>query len=421
MMTQFIRRLGPLLLGAAVAIIPAPARAQQQQPQPTEFDAWHIPGWTFTPGIVVGGLFDTNVTLLAKTPAQGTASDRLFQFEPFGQVEYFSPRATLTGGYRGAVRRYVDLDELNSVDHRAFLALRDRVTRRVTIFLTENFAQVPTTDRLQLNGVPFQRSGARYNDVSGGVEARLTRSTDFTTRYDLTWVDFDREDTLLTGGIVNGIRSSLSHRFTERTSFGGEYQFRWADLNGGPRQQVAGLGEPVLQGAEPRLQVFQDAGMVVRYRVAEATDFEAAGGIAHLDDRSRGVTRTGPYVRVELVHHARRATIGGEFQRSYVPSVAFGGTNQTETVRGYVQMPLNHNRFYVQESATWHRSNPLDPAVLPLQSIWLNSVLGYSIQRWLRIEGYHALSTQDTRLAGGRINRQVVGVQFVISEPMRIR
>jgi hypothetical protein len=196
----------------------------------------------------------------------------------------------------------------------------------------------------------------------------------------------------------------LSHRFGERVSFGGEYELRWADLNDGARQQL-----------------FQDAGMVFRYRVGEATSFEAAGGVAHLDDRTRAVTRTGPYVRVELVHHARRATVGAEFRRSYVPSVAFGGTNQTETARGYIQMPLNHNRLYVQESATWHRTNPFDAGVLPLQSIWINSVLGYAVQRWFRIEGYYALTNQDTRVAGGRINRNVVGIQFVVSEPMRIR
>jgi hypothetical protein len=58
---------------------------------------------------------------------------------------------------------------------------------------------------------------------------------------------------------------------------------------------------------------------------------------------------------------------------------------------------------------------------LPLQSIWLNNVLGYAIQRWFRVEGYLAFTHQDTRLAGGKIDRHVAGVQFVVSEPMRIR
>lgn len=385
----------------AAALCAGPAAAQDQT---TEFPSWNIPGWTFTPGVVFGAMYDSNVTLTAPGFGQEIPSDKLFQIEPFGQLEYFSPRTTMNAGYRGFLRRYMDLDALDSVDHRASFMLRERITRRVTVFLSDNFAQVPTTDRLQLNGVPFQRSGARYNDIAGGIEARLSRSTDFTARYELTWVDFDREDTLLTGGMVNGMRTSLSHRFTDRLSLGGEYELRWADLNRGTRNQL-----------------FQDTGLVVRYRVGEVTSFEAAGGLAHLDDRSRDERRTGPYVRAELVHRARRATIGAEFRRSYVPSVAFGGTNQTEAVRGYIQMPLSRNRVYIQESLAWHRTNPFDPAVLPLQSAWLNTVVGYAVQRWFRIEGYHALSRQDTRLAGGRIGRNVVGVQFVVSEPVRIR
>jgi hypothetical protein len=284
------------------------------------------------------------------------------------------------------------------------MQMRTRVSRRVKVFLNENFSLVPSTDQLELNGVPFVRSAARYNSASGGIEARLSRTNDFTTRYEMTWVDFLRDDTLLTGGIVNGVRSSLTHRFTERVALGGEYEFRWASLNQGTREQL-----------------FQDAGAVFRYRVGEATTLEAAGGFAHLSDRLTGLTRTGPYVRAELVHRMARATIGGEFNRSYVPSVAFGGTNTTERARAYIMMPLSKNRFYIQESVAWHHTDPFDPRVLPLYSTWLDSVFGYSIQRWVRLEGYHELTRQDTRLAGGLINRQVAGVRFVISQPVRIQ
>ena len=387
---------------AGTLLCAAPAAAQQESP--TEFPTWNIPGWTFTPGVVFGTLYDSNVTLTAPGVGQTIPSDKMFQIEPFGQLEFFGPRTTMNAGYHGFLRRYIDLGELDSVDHRASLSLRHRASRRVTIFATENFADVPTTDRLQLNGVPFQRSGARYNAITGGVEARLTRSLDWTTRYEMTWVGFDREDTVLTGGTVNGLRNSIGYRVSERASVGGEYEFRWADLNEGTRKQL-----------------FQNAGGVFRYRVAEATTFEAAAGAAHLDDRTRDVSRSGPYFRVELMHRARRAIVGGEFRRSYVPSVAFGGTNQTETARGYIQMPLDHNRLYVQQSATWHRTNPFDVTALPLTSTWLHSVVGYAIQRWFRLEGYYALTNQTTRLAGGRIVRHVAGVQFVVSEPMRIR
>jgi hypothetical protein len=402
MMSRFLSLpIRALAAAALCTVVAAPASAQEQ---PGELPSWHIPGWTFTPGIVFGGLYDSNVTLGATGDAQARAGDKLFQMEPFGQVEYFSPRTTLNGGYHGFMRRYFDLSALDNTDHRAFVSLRERLTRRLTIFANDNFAQVPTTDRLELNGVPFQRGGARYNDAAGGVEARLTKSTDLTARYETTWVDFDRKDGTLTGGTVNGVRTSLSHRFDARMSLGGEYQFRWANLNEGTREQA-----------------FHDTGALFQYRAAEDTTFEAAAGFAHLDDRSRGITRTGPYIRAELTHRARRATVGAQFLRSYVPSVAFGGTNQTEEAHGYVQMPLNHNRLYVQESATWHRNHPLETTALPLQSIWLNNVLGYAVQRWFRIEGYYSFAHQDTRVAGGKINRHVAGVQFVVSEPVRIR
>jgi hypothetical protein len=402
MMRVSTLRLAAAFLGAVLCA--APAAAQQEQVTTTEFPSWHIPGWTFTPGVVFGAMYDSNVTLTAPGFNQVIPADKLFQIEPFGQLDYFSPRTTLNSGYRGFVRRYLELGELDGVDHIAFLNLREKLSRRVTLFVTENFSQVPTTDRLQLNGVPFVRNGARYNDAAGGIEARLSRSVDLMVRYETIWVDFDREDTILTGGIVNGGRVSLSRRFTERVSLGGEYELRWADLNDGTRNQI-----------------FQNTGGVFRYRVGEDTSLEAGGGVANLNDRSLNETRTGPYVRLELVHRARRATIGGEFRRSYVPSVAFGGSNQTETARGYIQMPLRRNRLYLQESVAWHRSDPLDPALLSLRSTWINTVLGYALERWLRIEGYHAFSRQDTRLAGGRIGRNVVGVQFVVSEPMRIR
>jgi hypothetical protein len=194
---------------------------------------------------------------------------------------------------------------------------------------------------VELNGVPFQRMGSRYNDFAGGVEARLTKTVDFSASYDMTWVDFARKNAALAGGFVNGVHGDLTRRLTDRASFGGEYSVRWATLNQGTR-----------------LLAFQDAGAVFRYRVGPRTTVELAGGFAHLLDRTRDITRNGPYVRANLTHRAERATIGLDYLRSYVPSLAFGGTNQSQEARGYVQMPLSRNRFYLQENAAWRRTNP---------------------------------------------------------------
>jgi hypothetical protein len=398
------RRLLARAIGALALCAAAASSARAQEP-PTEFDAWRLPGWTITPGITVGTLFDSNVAIAsAPAAARSTASDTLFQIEPFGQVDYVSPRVTFDTGYQGVVRRYVQLNDLDGTDQRAFVSLRDLVTRRVTVFFTDNFLQVPTTDQLELNDVPFQRTGSRYDAFAGGVEARLSKSNDFATRYEMTWVDFVRKDTALTGGVVNGVISSLTHRFTERAAAGAEYGVRFADLNQGTQHQV-----------------FQNAGGVYRYRTGPDTTFEVAAGLSHLQDETRAITRTGPYVHADLTRRTARATLALDFERSYVPSLAFGGTNQSQEVRGSIQMPVTRNRLYVQEAAAWRRTDPLTTTELALDSIWVQTVVGYALERWIRIEGYHSFTRQDTRLAGGQINRNVAGVQFVVAEPKRIR
>jgi hypothetical protein len=393
-----VRALTALAFAAAVAT-PAPA-----QEQSTELPSWRLPGWTFTPGVIVGVLHDSNATLSSPDVDRTTPSDRMLRMQPFGQLEFFSPRTTFGAGYQGSVRRYSDLSALDGTDHQAYFSLRERVTRRVTLFANDNYSQVPTTDQLDLGGLPYQRTGARYNSAAGGVEARLTRATDLIVRYEMTWVDFVRKDTELTGGMVNGLHGELTHRFTERASAGAEYGTRWANLNEGTKDLS-----------------FQNAGAVFHYRTGEATTFDASAGIAHLFDRNTGVTHNGPYVKAGLRHLARRATVGASYSRSYVPSLAFGGANQSQEAVGYIRMPLSQNRLYLQESAAWRRTDPFITTVPALDSIFLQTVFGYAVQKWFRIEGYHTFTTQDNRLAAGKISRHLVGVQFVVSEPVRIR
>jgi hypothetical protein len=387
-------------LGAAL-----PAAAQQ----PSEVQSWAIPGWTFTPGVTIGTLFDSNVAIAGPDVNGNTASDTMLQIEPFGQLEFRSARTTFSSGYHGSLYRYFDLHELNAADHRAYVEWREQLTRRVLLFVNENFQQVASTDRLQLNDLPFQRLGANHNAASGGVEARLTKTLDLAVRYENGWVKFERfePNDPRTGGIVHGARADLTHRFSERLSFGGTYNLRRSNMNQGTRQQM-----------------FYEAGGLLRYVVAHGTSLEVAAGLSHLNDINRDFSQNGSFVEGSLTHRAERATFGAEYDRDYKPSFGFGGPTQNDEVSGYIRMPLSRNRLYVQESASWLRARPFDPLdVLDVErrSTWINSTLGYALQRWVRLEGYWAFTRQDTRRAGGQINRNVIGAQVSISEPVRIR
>ena len=399
MLTMTNRTLASAALVLALAM---PAAAQQQSE--TEFDSWRIPGWSFTPGIAIGATRDSNVALAAPGDTGKAAADSLFGMEPFGSLEFFSSRSEFSAWYRGYLRRYMEVEELNGFDQTAQVLFRHQATKRVTVFARNHYMNVPTTDEAFLNGVPFVRTGTRSNDAVAGLETRLTKYTNLNGRYELSWVDFDHEGTVLTGGWVNGFQVDVAHRLTERASVGAEYSIRFADLNEGTRSMR-----------------FNDAGAIFTYALGPHTMFSAAGGISHLADDFLNQTRTAPYVRASIVQNLEAASIGASYERSFVPSFGFGGSNESQEIRGYVHMPIPKNRAYLQGSLAWRHSIPYIATDLELDSILARSTVGYAVARWFRLEGFYTFTRQDSTVTGGEINRHRVGAQVVISQPMRIQ
>ena len=65
-------------------------------------------------------------------------------------------------------------------------------------------------------------------------------------------------------------------------------------------------------------------------------------------------------------------------------------------------MPLNRNRFYMQETAAWRQTDPFSTLGAATRlALALYTVVGYAVQRWFRVEGYYAVHHQDNRAAGG--------------------
>ena len=292
---------------------------------------------------------------------------------------------------------------MNGFDQQAFGSVRRLITRRLTFFAHDSFGHLPTTDDVELNGVPFRRIGSRTNGGEAGIEARLTKYTDLSVRYENTWIRFDRPELFLTDGWVNGVHAELSRRLNERLSAGAEYGIRLADLNEGTHQVL-----------------FQDAGGTLHYHVGSATTLSLAGGVSHLDDRLVLVTRTGPYVRANVTHEVVRASLYVEsFERCMSRRSASGSTQS--------QDPRIRPDAARQEPAlraglgAWRRNDPFIAEELQLDTIWIRSTLGYSATRWFRIEGFHAFTRQDSIVTGGEINRHRLGVQAVVSQPMRIQ
>lgn len=407
------------LTAAVCCALTASAFAQATDPQtPTadvpettafvqeEWLSWRLPGWTFLPGLTLGGIFDSNVGVaVAPADVGRTESDRVFLMQPFGRLEYRSPRTTFTSGYRGYVRRYTSASQLNGFDQRFSASVRRRATKFVTLSATNHFHDVPTTDEVMLNGVPFSRTGTRTNTFTGGVNVQLSRFTSLDAQYENNWVSFDeRPDVFLAGGVVHGARVALSRRLSSRLSAGGQYGVRLASLNDGARDLL-----------------FQDAGATMSYALGRRTTLNGAAGFSLLRDRTFDTRRTGPYLRAGIVHGIDRVTVGANFERSLVPAFGFGGSTSNQELSGYVRMPLASNRSYIQSSVVWRRSDPFIEGELELDTIWTRTTLGYAVARWARVEVFHAYSRFDSIVVGGEIDRHRIGFQAVIAQPMRIR
>jgi hypothetical protein len=391
-----------LTAAAAVLILTVPATAQERQ---SEFESLRVPGWTFVPGLVVGAIYDNNIGLATAPADTGrTDADQMLLASPFGQLEYFGRRTEFRTGYSGSIRRFVDVEELNSFDHRLLASLRRTVTRRLSFDLQNSFSDVPTTDEVELNGVPFSRNGSKSNAFSSAIEGRLSRYSDLAVRYENTWVDFDRDETFLTGGWVNSAGIEWRRRLSERSALGAEYGVSFADLNRGAQEMT-----------------FHNVGATFRHTLSQHTTMTLAGGAARVEGPLPGESHNGPYVRGSITHSGDRRTVGASFERRFVPSFGFGGSNASQEIRGFVRMPVTRNRMYVQGTAAWRRSDPLIVGELKLDTIWIRSTVGYAIAQWLRTEGFYNYTRQDSEVTGGEIDRHRVGVQVVVSKPMRIR
>jgi hypothetical protein len=389
----------------AVLLVGAPIAAQQADQPAVEFQSFRLPGWSFTPSIAFGTIYDTNVALTSPRASIGdTQGDSLFNVVPGGQLEFIGKHTEFSANYRGFLRRYFEVRGLDGFNQRASVGFKHAMSKRLSFFARDSFTDTPTTDEVEVNGVPFRRTGSRTNLLAAGTEYRLTKFTTWSARYDRTWVEFDRPDIFLTGGWIQALRSELSHQVSERVSLGGEYSYRTASLDEGQRE----LG-------------FQDAGGVIRFAFGPHTSGSAAAGLGALTDRNTSDTRTGPYVRLGVTHVLEYATVGAGFERQYVPSFGFGGASSSQELHGYILMPLGRQRLYTQASGRWRRTRPFENDVLQLDTISLHSTLGYAATRWARVEALYTYTRQDSIVTGGEVDRHRIGVQFVISQPMRIR
>jgi hypothetical protein len=363
------------------------------------------PGWFFTPSASFGGSWENNVLLV--NPANDPPSDYVSPLGVGLSLDYNGRRNRFTAGYDGSRVFYRSLDELNSHSHNLRALFEGRVSRRLTLFAQEIFMRAPSTDAIQLGGVPFYRLGTRLNTVRGGFDAAIARHTSLRGAYGLRAVAFDFDEHAvreLKGGHAHEVDASVSQALSPRLSVGVDYGIQRATI-----------------GEDEDHVTIQTGGATLDYRARPGLTVSGGLGLSRLGPSLQHEAQTGPAWRLSVTQQLEHAVLSAGYRRSFVPSFGFGGTFQNQELNGSAQLNFARNRAYVRASIGLNDADPLLEDELPLRTLWTSGTLGYAVTRWLRVEGFASQSRQDTDRPGGNLSRNRIGFQVVTAAPVKLQ
>jgi hypothetical protein len=426
-----VTRRGSVIHWILLAFVTGANLAAQSGPQPS-LEQPRYPGWVFTPSIAFGGGWDDNVLLANR--ANDPPSDYTSPIGPSASLDFTGKRTRFSTAYSGALTLYRSVDELNSFEHSLRVAFHQRLTPKLSIVAEENFARSPTTDAIELVGVPFYRVGSRTNTLGGGVDLALSKYTTLSTRYSLRNVAFE-DDTFIQRGLLGGhaheASALLSRALSTRLTVSGNYNY----LRG-----TEGQGTRVTPVSANGTFEIQSGRAAATYRLTEFVSFTGGVGIARMSgieqlastvSQASGVltsaspaltsSEIGPTFQGGVTWRGEHHLASLTYQRSFIPSFGFGGTFQNEEWVATLRVPFARNRAYTDTAFAWFNNEPLVEIQPTLRSLFFSGKLGYRVSRWLNAEAYYERSQQNAQVAGSKLDRNQAGFRFVATRPMRLR
>ena len=394
----------------AVMTVLAAMSVSDLQAQPAPWQPPRLtPGWVFTPTVMLGGVWDSNVTV--RNQGDVLLQEWAGTVSPRGELDYNGRRFRFNTGYSGELEAYRHLNELNRYAQRARVYSEYRPTGRLHTDVRASYIDTPSTDRLELGTLPFVDVGGRSFDLVSGFRLNQTSRTAIAGEYRYQHMAFDQDTAdvrapFLAGGYAHGPVARVTYMVTRRFSAGGEWQLQRANIADGLQNfgvQTA-LGE-------------------ASYKFSSQTSVTGGAGAVHLKVLAAGVSVWGPSFRASLSHQLDRASVSVNYSRSFVPSYGFGGLTGNQELGIVARSPITRDgRLSAYGGVSYTRAEPVEALGLTFQldSLSTNGTLGYQVSRWLRMEGFF-VNMHQTSTARGNFNRTRVGIQFVTFKPVRIQ
>lgn len=399
-----------LAFGVFAAATLMPVQAQERLGSVAAPEQQTFPGWVFTPTMGFGETYDDNVSLFAVRTAEEQNNDVIASYFPGADLHYSGRHTSLGMRYSGSFLDYRTFSTLNRWDQHGGIELRRQETARFKWSAQANAAALPSTDLVELGGIPFRQTGARTLDARGNVDYLIGGRSQMSTSLRYQDVAFDRSqfgESPLRGGHVLESLTDYRYRIDERTAIGADYSYSRAGV-------VGDIGAFNIHSAMA----------AVDYEISPAWTLSGGAGVVYLQATAFSPAHNAPAGRASLDRHVGGTTFHVGYVRSYIPSFGLGGTSANQEIgAGFRTQLFNSRHFYTTQSAVFRDDAPLtDLAVqLPFRSFRTFSIIGWEPDRWVRIEGYYARVQQTTLRFGGQVYRNQVGFQIVTSKPVRIQ
>jgi hypothetical protein len=392
-----------------VALLSSGLGAQERLGSGTQQPTYRS-GWTFTPAVGFAEAYDDNISLFGRNTAEQQNNDIVATYFPAADLHFAGKHTMMDAGYTGSYLDYRTFSVLNRWDQRARFELRRQESARFKWFGRASAALIPTTDLIELGGIPFRHTGARTADGRGGVEYALDSKNSISSSLDYQVIDFDRSaevSAVLRGGRIFESMNGWRHKINSRLALGTDYSFRRATVVGDTQSFLIHTTEAAAD-----------------YELSPEWSFSGGAGMVYLQETARTAAHSGPAWRARFERHRARTSFHVGYLRSYIPSFGFGGTIQNQELGVGYRTPLFSSRhFYLDNSLVFRDNQPLTDTIeqLPLRSLRTYSTLGWEPQPWIRLEGFYSRVQQSSLRAGGQLTRNRIGFQIVTSKPVRLQ
>jgi len=381
------------------------------QPSPFQRDTRTTAGWVFTPGVSVGGLWDSGIQT-----DESTAVDALFQkwvvlAHPHAELDFNGRRTHFNLGYSGSFEKYWT-SSLNWVQ-RGRAGVSHTLTPRVNISSDVAYSVVPTTDRLELvNGaVPYLPVNSRWLEAGAGFTFRAGPRTTVNGAYRFQGVSFE-DDIPATGGF-----GQLRDGYTQSQTVGFMREFSTRlSLGAGGEYRRDNIGE-----VEYQFEVKTVTGQF-SYRLDSTSTIFGGGGASSLESPGTGEGTTAPTFHAGFDRVMRSLRLNASYSRGFEQLFGFGSLVGSDTFTGGAFVPFAERVYYLDASLTYTHSDPGRSLGIGFEytTLWSNVAVGRQLTPYLRGEGFVSFAHQSSN-GPDSTNHTRIGIQIVTSKPMRIQ